>query len=152
MPVRGYQKYATEKCVARANAHPKRERAARRETHAERHPHTIFLAQLRAALDADGHKGRCLFCPKPLSPLQKYIHGTGGECERSYMRLWGRGRRYVAKCKRDGVPVVMDDMEPPPEEQEGVRSISTGRLRVACEMDSFRAKVAALARDYGLAA
>jgi hypothetical protein len=152
MPVRGYQKFATPKCVERGNAYPKKERAARRETHAQRHPHTIFLAQLRASLDAEGHAGRCLFCPAVLAVRQKYICGTGGNCEREYMKVWGRGRRYVEKCKAEGRPVEMADLEPTPEEQEAVRSIEAGRLRLVCELDSFRAKVAALARDYGLAA
>ena len=151
-PGRSYQKYATKECGTKAQHHPRATRFNRWETHAERHPQTIFIVKLREELDAEGLTGRCLFCPKPLGERQRYLCSRDGPCTSEYRKFWGRGRRCVAKCKAEGRPVEMADAEPTPEEQEAVRSIEAGRLRLACELDSFRAKVVALARDYGLAA
>jgi hypothetical protein len=76
--------FRTNECGARFfGSMPKSTRPGRRATKAERHPRAAMMWEMRAELDAEGGRGRCIYCVKHLPPHRVLQCGSEA-CEADY--------------------------------------------------------------------
>ena len=55
-----------------------------------RHPRTALIWEMRAEMDAEGGRGRCIFCPMAL-PGGRRIHCGAKDCEAEYQHMYHLG-------------------------------------------------------------
>lgn len=81
----GRIRYCSEKCIHRAAS--ARRRATDWGSKGVRHPRTAEMWEMRRELDAEGGKGRCIFCVRTLPPL-RHLHCGRAPCEAEYQHMY----------------------------------------------------------------